>query len=154
MSGIYKFRAVIEDAGSGGAFVKVPFDVEEIFCKKRVKVKAMIEGEEYRGSLVRMGGPCHILGVRKDIRQKIGKTIGDEVEIIVEEDTGPREIALPPDLESALRSDPGAEAAFQRLAYSHRREYVEWIEAAKREQTRRNRIDQTLLRIKQGKKSL
>ena len=49
------FRAVMKDAGDGGAFVTVPFDVEATFGKKRVKVKATIEGEPYRGSLVRMG---------------------------------------------------------------------------------------------------
>ena len=75
MSEKIKFRAVIEDAGKGGAYITAPFDVEQVFGKKRVKVKALIGGEEYRGSLVRMGGECHILGVSKAIREKIGKTI-------------------------------------------------------------------------------
>lgn len=37
------------------------------------------------GSLVRMGTPCHILGLRKDIRAKIGKQPGDAVVVTVEE---------------------------------------------------------------------
>lgn len=49
---VYKFRAVIQDAGNGGAFVAVPFDVEKEFGKKRVKVKAVVAGEPYCGSLV------------------------------------------------------------------------------------------------------
>lgn len=69
------FRAVIEDAGSGGAHVTIPFDVEQVFGKKRVKVKAIIAGEQYRGSLVSMGEDHHILGVRKDIRERAGKTL-------------------------------------------------------------------------------
>lgn len=147
-----KFRAVIEDEGSGGSFVKIPFDVEKVFGKKRVKVKAIIEGETYRGSLVRMGTPCHILGVRKDIREKIGKTIGDEIEIVVEEDIEPRETAAPPDLSKALENDPEAKAVFDQLAYTHQKKYVEWIEQAKRDQTRQDRIAQTIQMLKKGKK--
>ena len=49
--------AVIEDAGTGGAYVTIPFDVEKTFGKKRVKVKALLGGEPYQGSLARMEGP-------------------------------------------------------------------------------------------------
>jgi hypothetical protein len=87
-----KFRAVIEDAGGGGAYVSIPFDVEQIFGNKRPKVKATIEGVPYRGTLVRMGGPYHMLPVLKEIREKIGKSFGDEIEIEVEEDTEPRRV--------------------------------------------------------------
>ena len=124
MSHKQKFRAVIEDVGRGGAFVTIPFDVEQVFGKKRVKVRATIGGEPYRGSLVRMGGPHHVLGVRKEIREKIGKTIGDEIEITVEEDTEPREVQVPQDLQQALESDPAAQAFFQQLSYTHQKEYV------------------------------
>jgi hypothetical protein len=149
----YTFRAVIEDAGDGGAFVTVPFDVEETFGKKRVKVRATIDGEPYRGSLVRMGGPCHLLPVLKEIREKTGKSFGDEVEIVVKEDTEPREVAVPPDLRAALASDPEAEVAFTRLSYTHQKEYVLWVEGAKREQTRQDRIGRALELLKQGKKT-
>ena len=118
------FLAVIEDAGSGGAYVKVPFDVEKVFGKKRVKVKATIDGEPYRGSIVRMGKPYHILGVLKEIREKIGKSFGDEVEIVVEKDVEPREVVMPLDLLEALKGAPEAEASFARLSYTHQKEYV------------------------------
>ena len=81
MSSTHTFRAVIEDAGDGGAFVTIPFDVEQAFGKKRVKVLATIQGVPYRGSLVRMGGECHLLPVLKDIRRQTGKSIGDEIEV-------------------------------------------------------------------------
>ena len=147
-----KFRAVIEDAGNGGAFVTIPFDVEQVFGKKRVKIKATIAGEPYRGSLVRMGGTCHVLGIRKEIREKIGKTFGNEIEIVVEEDTEPREITAPPDMRKALKSDPQAEAFFKQLSYTHQKEYVRWIEEAKRDQTRQGRIGQAIKLLKQGQK--
>ena len=65
------FTAKIQNAGGGGAYVEVPFDVEEAFGSKRPKVKAMIEGVPYRGTLMRMGSECHILGILKDIREQI-----------------------------------------------------------------------------------
>jgi hypothetical protein len=72
------FTAVIQGTGRGGAYVGVPFDVEEAFGSKRPKIKALIEGVPYRGTLVRMGGPCHMLLILKDIRQQIGRSVGDE----------------------------------------------------------------------------
>ncbi len=152
MSQTQKFRAPIEDAGNGGAFVSIPFDVEQVYGKKRVKIKALIEGVAYQGSLVRMGGCTHILGIRKEIREQIGKTLGDEIEIVLEEDTEPRVIHLPEDMQQALEKDPAARAFFEQLSYTHQKEYVQWVEEAKREQTRHARIEQAVLLLKQGKK--
>jgi hypothetical protein len=81
---------VIQNAGAGGAFVEVPFDVEKEYGSKRPKIKARIEGIPYRGILTRMGTDCHILGIRKEIRDQVGKTFGDEVTITVEPDREPR----------------------------------------------------------------
>jgi len=139
-----RFRAVIEDAGSGGAFVTIPFDVEKTFGKKRVKIKATIEGEPYRGTLVRMGNPNHMLLVLKEIREKIGKSFGDEVNVELEEDLDPRQVDLPPDLQQALEANPKAQAYFNQLSYTHQREYVLWVTEAKRDQTRLDRVQRTI----------
>jgi len=152
MSQRYKFRAVIEAAGGGGAFVTVPFDVEQAFGKKRVKIKALIEGEPYRGTLVRMGGPEHLLLVLKDIREKIGKSFGDEIEIELEEDIEPRQVEAPQDLKDVMESDPEALEFFKQLSYTHQKEYVQWIEEAKQDQTRQSRILRTVELLKQGKR--
>jgi hypothetical protein len=152
MSQPQSFRAVIENAGDGGAFVTIPFDVEQIYGKKRLPVKATIDGEPYRGALVRMGSPCHMLLVLKEIRQKIGKSFGDEVLVVVEEDTEPRAVVTPPDLQEALTRDPAAQAVFDRLSYTHRREYVQWIEEAKRAETRQKRIGRAMELLKQEKR--
>lgn len=152
MSEKHTFRAVIENAGDGGAFVRIPFNVEGVFGKKRVKVKASINGEPYRGTLVRMGEPDHILIVLKEIRQKIGKTFGDQVEVTVEEDNEPRVVEVPPELAQALKQEPEVEAVFQRLAYSHQREYVRWISKAKRAETRQKRATEAIEILKRGEK--
>lgn len=146
------FSAPIEAARGGGAYVTVPFDVEEAYGKKRVAVRARIDGIEYRGSLVRMGGSDHILGVLKAIREQLGKEIGDVVEVVVEEDTAPREVEVPDDLKAALAGAPGARTAFETLSYSHQREYVDWITQAKRAQTREDRIAKALGMLARGEK--
>jgi hypothetical protein len=148
---MYKFNAIIEDPGGGGAFVTIPFDVEKSFGKKKPKIKATIEGEPYRGTLVRMGGPHHVLIILKEIRAKIGKGFGDEVEIELEEDLDPRQVEVPPDLLNSLEADPLALELFNRLSYTHQREYVRWINEAKREQTRLERIQRTSAMLKERK---
>ena len=83
---IYEFTAVIRKVPDiDGAYVEIPFDVREEFGKGRVKVHATFDGVGYDGSLVRMGTPCHILGLRKDIRARIGKQPGDTVAVLLQE---------------------------------------------------------------------
>ena len=83
---IYEFTAVIRKVPDiDGAYVEIPFSVREEFGKGRVKVHANFDGVGYDGSLVRMGTPCHILGLRKDIRARIGKQPGDTVAVRLQE---------------------------------------------------------------------
>ena len=75
----------------GGAYVVFPWNIREVFGKGRVKVRAEFDGEPYEGSIVNMGlrGPdgeiCYIIGVRRDIRQKLGKKDGDLLHVVIEE---------------------------------------------------------------------
>lgn len=75
----------------GGAYVAFPWNIREVFGKGRVKVHATFDGEPYDGSIVNMGlrGPdgeiCYIIGVRKAIRQKLGKKDGDRLRVVIEE---------------------------------------------------------------------
>lgn len=147
------FTAVIQNAGSGGAFVDIPFDVEAAFGAKRPKVRALIEGVPYRGILTRMGGDQHILIILKGIREQIGKTFGDEVRITVEPDTEPRVVEAPKDLAKELSRDREAKAFFDKLSYTHQREYVLWIDEAKKEETRRKRIAKAVEMLKKGQKA-
>ena len=83
---IYEFTAIIlKDPDIDGAYVEFPYDVREEFHKGRVKVHATFDGHPYEGSLVRMGTPGHIIGVRKDIRKSIGKQPGDSVFVTLRE---------------------------------------------------------------------
>ncbi|MDR0461081.1 MAG: DUF1905 domain-containing protein [Nitrososphaerota archaeon] len=85
---MYEFDAIIQKVpGIDGAYVEIPFDVKAEFGKGRVFVHATFDGEPYDGSLVRMRTPCHILGIRKDIRAKIGKQAGDSIRVTLKERT-------------------------------------------------------------------
>ncbi len=80
----YSFDAVIQKVPDiDGAYVEIPFDVKKEFGMGRVHVTAYFDGVAYEGSLVKMGTPCHIIGIRKDIRQKINKQPGDTVHVII-----------------------------------------------------------------------
>jgi hypothetical protein len=82
MGRIYEFDAVIQKVPDiDGAYVEIPFDVKEAFGKGRVPVRATFDGHPYDGQAVRMGTPCHIIGIRTDIRAKIGQQPGDSVHV-------------------------------------------------------------------------
>lgn len=89
---IYQYKAVIKAVpDKGGAYVEFPYDIREEFGKGRVKVEAAFDGEPYEGSVVNMGvknedgSICYIIGIRKDIRKKIGKEPGDIIEVVIKE---------------------------------------------------------------------
>lgn len=86
MNKVYKFIAVIKKAPDiDGAYVEIPFDVKKEFGKERVPVIATFDGLKYIGSIVKMGTPCHIIGIRKDIRSTINKQPGDTVKVTIKE---------------------------------------------------------------------
>ena len=89
---VYEFQAVIEPVpDKGGAYICFPYDIREEFGKGRVKVNVTFDGEPYCGSIVNMGvknsdgSVCYIIGIRKEIRAKIGKQPGDLVLVTIEE---------------------------------------------------------------------
>jgi len=149
----HTFKATIQDAGRGGAFVEIPFDVENAFGSKRPKVKTMIEVVPYRGLLTRMGGPDHMLIIPKGIREQIGKTFGDEIQVSVELDADERVIDIPKSLVKELKKDKEAKTFFDKLSYTHKKEYVKWIEEAKKEETRQRRVLKTIEMLKKGNKT-
>ncbi len=89
---VYEYEALVCEAdGKGGAYVSFPYDIREEFGRGRVKVHATFDGEPYDGSVVNMGvrnedgSICYIIGLRKDIRLKIGKQTGDKVRVTIRE---------------------------------------------------------------------
>jgi len=148
----YKFNAMIQGTDSG-AYVLFPHDVEKEFgIRGRVPVNATFDGAPYTGSLMKYGHPQHMLGVLKAVRQQIGKGVGDAVEVVLWRDEAERTIATPPELEKLLKKE-GLFALFKKLSYTHQREYVRWIEDAKKEGTRQRRLTKCVEMLKAGIKT-
>ncbi len=150
-----KFTAVLKAPDdSRGAFIEIPFDVQEVYgTKGHVKVKALFDGYPYRGILANMGTGCHLLIVRKDIRQAIGKTIGDKISVELTRDTDERKAEIPPDLASALKKTAEAREFFSTLSYTNQKEYCVWISTAKKAETRDRRLAETITKLLAGKKN-
>jgi hypothetical protein len=139
------------DVANSSAFVEFPHDLKELFgVGNLVPVKATFDGRiPYQGVLAKMGGPHPVLVMRKDVREQLGKGPGDEVEVEIRLDDAPRTVVLADDVAAALDGS-GARTAFDGLAYSHRKEFVRWIEEAKRPETRQRRIDSTCEMVNAG----
>ena len=81
-----KFCAIIlQNENMDAAYVEVPYDIKELFGKGRLLVNATFDGIPYRGQVVKMGTPCYIIGVSKQIRKQIGKSFDDIVEVVIQE---------------------------------------------------------------------
>jgi hypothetical protein len=151
-TGVIEFKGKLQDAGGGGVYVDLPFDVKDAFGKRgRIKIKATFDSEPYRGSFFPYGGK-YFLPVLKAIREKLGKQIGDTIKVTLTEDTEERTVEVPADLQKALNKNKTAKALFEKLAYTHKREYVMWIDGAKREETRARRIAKAVEMIAAGHK--
>ena len=139
--------------GNSSAFVEFPHDLKELFgVGNLVPITAVFDGRvPYQGVLAKMGGPRPVLVIRKDVRAALGKGPGDEVEVEVRLDDAPRTVELADDVAAALDAG-GARADFDALAYSHRKEFVRWIEEAKRPEPRRTRIEKTCAMVNAGEK--
>jgi uncharacterized protein YdeI (YjbR/CyaY-like superfamily) len=83
----------------------------------------------------------HILGVGKDILAGAAASPGDTVQVELALDDAPRTVTIPADLDAALAKTPVHQQAFAALSYSHKKEYVDWIESAKKPETRQSRIE-------------
>jgi antitoxin component of MazEF toxin-antitoxin module len=140
------FRAELRSSGSGGGghLVEVPDDViAKLGGKGRTPVTATFDGVPYRGSIVKMRGTM-MIGVTKAIMAEAGVQIGDTLTVAVENDDAPREVEVPADLAKAFRGAKDAKAEWDRLAFTHQREYAEAILDAKKPETRARRIEKTI----------
>ncbi|WP_426481177.1 DUF1905 domain-containing protein [Chryseobacterium sp. R2ACT005] len=152
-----KFSAIIQQNGEmNAAFVEFPFSTEELFNKKGlVKIKAIFDDNvEYRGSLAKMKSDCHILGLTQEIRKQLGKTFGDEVSVSLTEDKEERIVEIADDIVSVFNENPDAKSLFDKMSYTHKKEYIRWIEEAKKPETRENRKIKMIQMILDGKKGI
>ena len=153
-SAAQKFR--IKLAGMPGmetACFCVPFDVQEVFATRaRVPVRGTINGFPFRSSIMNMG-TGHMMVVNRQLREGASVKAGDVVDVVMERDMEERTVEAPADLKKAFASAKDAKAAFDKLSYTHRKEYVRWITEAKREETRTARIGKAIQMLRAGTKT-
>jgi hypothetical protein len=142
-----RFQAELQSANGNGRWVAVPSEIADSFTTRRAPVRGTVNGVPYRSRLAVYGGYSY-LGFNAAIRKQAGIELGDLLDIDIEADPEPRVVKLPEALAAALHADAEAKAAFDKLAFTHRREYATWVAEAKRQQTQERRVAQVLQRIR------
>jgi Bacteriocin-protection, YdeI or OmpD-Associated/Domain of unknown function (DUF1905) len=144
-----RFTVELERVGKTATMFRVPFDLSDAFGRARPPVRVTIRGHEWRTTPGVYDGVGHIV-VNRSVKKATGVDAGERVEVTMALDTEPRTVEVPEDLEAALARDKDARSAFEGLSFTHRREYAEWIEEAKRPETRARRVAETLERVRAG----
>jgi hypothetical protein len=143
------FRTKLACANEAGTltFVAVPEKaMREFEGRRRVPVIATIDGYAYRTTICDMGdGPC--IPVRRSVREAAGVAAGERVTVTLAFDAQERTVDLPVFFATAMtRSE---RKAFDSMSYSHRKEYVDWISAAKKVETRDRRIEKAREKLRE-----
>jgi hypothetical protein len=146
-----RFEATLEQHGSGTVVV-VPFDLKEAFGSGRPPLRATVNGYTFRTTLFTMGGRA-LLGVNREVREAAGVEAGQKVSVELERDDELRTVEVPSDLAAALDAEPALRETFDGLSYTHRKEYVRWIEEAKRKETRTRRVRKSIEMLRERVKT-
>jgi hypothetical protein len=150
-----KFKAQLVAHGPKDAwtFMSIPFDVPKVFgSKARVAVAGTMNGFAFRTSIFPEGDGTHAMAVSKALQAGAKARPGDTVVVTMDIDKAERIVAVPPELQQLLKNHAKAAATFEALAYSHRKEYADWIAGAKRPETKEARLKKALEMLLAGRK--
>jgi len=148
-----RFRTRVELGGKTATGLQVPDAVVSALASgKRPAVQVTIGNHTYRTTVASMDGRFLVPLSAKN-RDAAGVAAGDEVEVDLALDAAPREVPVPADLTEALAHDDEARQFFDALAYTHRKEWVRWIEDTKQAATRSTRIDKALVSLRAGRRT-
>jgi hypothetical protein len=146
-----EFRTTVELGGKTATGLRVPDDViESLGAGKRPPVHITVGNYSYRTTVAPMGGVFYV-PLAAEHREAAGVRAGEEVDVRIELDSAPREVPVPDDLSTAM--DDLVRRTFDGLAYSHRKEWVRWVEEAKKPETRAARVAKTVESLREGKKT-
>lgn len=140
---VFSFKAEIKtmEPGTNTAYIEFPYDVESSFgTKGRIKVVCYFEDVEYRGSLVKMGTECHIIGMTQDIRKKIEKKVGDIINIKIYKDEAERIADVHPAFDALMQQDDVLRSAYDKLSFTRKKEIFTKLTEAKKEETMQARL--------------
>ena len=115
----------------------------------RTPVAGTINGFPIRSSIIPVGGGRFMLMVDRRMQEGAGVDVGEKVAVTLAVDAEPRVVDVPADLKRALAKSKRVAALFERMAYSHKKEWVDWIDDAKKPGTRALRIARAVARLKE-----
>ncbi len=146
-----RFRTTVLQTGKNTAGMEIPpAIVEGLGAGKRPPVTVTVNGFIYRSTVAVMGG-VYMVGLSGERRVAAGVAGGDVVDVDIELDTAPRELAIPPDFAAALQAEPAARETFDALSYSNKSWHTLQIEGAKTDETRVRRIARSIDILKEGR---
>jgi len=145
MAETYTIQTVLlEDDNTTATNCIIPENVvSALQARGRVPVRGTINGSPFRSSIFPYGGTYYLL-VTRVIREAANVKAGDPIEVAFQRDEEPRVVTPPDDLVAALEGSEAAQQAWERLPYSHQKEYVQAIEEAKKPETRARRLEKAL----------
>jgi len=147
-----RFRATLQSNGKTATGIRVPPEVvAALGPSKKPAVRVTIAGHTYRSTIATRSG-VFLLGVSAENRAAAGVAAGDELDVDLELDTGPRVVTVPPDLADALAGDAQARRFFDTLTHSQKQWYVLPIEQAKAAETRERRVAKAIAMLREGRK--
>jgi hypothetical protein len=147
-----QFRTTVLQAGKTATGIQVPDEVvTALGSGKRPAVSVTINGYAYRSTVAPMDG-VYMLPISAERRAAAGIAAGDVIDVDIQLDTEPREVAVPPDFAEALNQHDEARRFFDGLSYSGKLRHVLSIEDAKTPETRRRRIDKAVETLQAGRK--
>ena len=151
--GPFKFRIRLQGVpGYEAAAVKPPFDVPKVFgTKARVPIRGTVNGFQFRTSLCNMGDG-HFFVVNKAMRDGAKVNAGDMADIIIERDLEKRVVEVPAYIKKAIAANRAAQATWDSLSFTHKKEWVRAIQEAKREETKKTRMEKMMTALKAGKR--
>lgn len=129
------------------AAIEIPAkNLNEIGGNKRAPLKVTINDYTYQSTATGMDGKCLVVFPTRD-REATGVFAGDAITVTLELDSGYRKVDVPPDLNSALKSNK-LDRTFHDLTYSKRKEFARQVADAKTDETRMRRIDKIISALK------
>jgi Bacteriocin-protection, YdeI or OmpD-Associated/Domain of unknown function (DUF1905) len=144
------FTVILEEGPGRDVAIRLPFDPKAVFGKSRAPVQVTIDQHPSFTTTVMVYSGIPWVGLRKGQIADMRLSAGDQVDVHIQLDDAPREVEVPPELAAALAEDAEALAAYDKLSFTHRKEYARWVAEAKREATRQDRVAKTLTRLKAG----
>jgi len=151
----HTFETTLIARGPKGAWthLPIPFSAVEVFGRRgRIPVAGTLNGFAFRRALTPLGNGHHYMMVDKTIKAGANVAAGAYVHVELVLDEAERRVPIPEELATLLAIDQTSHDAFLRLAYTHQKEYADWISSAKKPETRQSRAQKTIEMLRGGKR--